>query len=249
MRDFSVLLSLNWQKFRFPLCYYWLSGQQFYLFKLERTTQWQGLEYLLERMESWTLCTDVHGLTATAHMALEPGVQSIYISGSDGHWCAAEWKETEHPTLGSQLLKGTLRSQLCRRRPGVKMPICVCSTFAGSGPFIGSLTGEMSESSTATTSAGLSIPGPSPRYWPTEAFLQWLGLSVCVNHLSMICPCAFPPQVNTFGVGELVRVLEDIESVKRLQAGHGEWTDSMAPVCSFSLILFNTNLSWYFSFT
>lgn len=42
--------------------------------------------------------------------------------------------------------------------------------------------------------------------------------------------------MNTFGVGELVRVLEDIESVKRLQAGHGEWTDSMAPVCSFSLI-------------
>uniref|UniRef100_A0A668APN2 E3 ubiquitin-protein ligase MIB2 n=1 Tax=Myripristis murdjan TaxID=586833 RepID=A0A668APN2_9TELE len=36
-------------------------------------------------------------------------------------------------------------------------------------------------------------------------------------------------KVNTFGVGELVRVLEDIESVKRLQAGHGEWTDSMAP--------------------
>ncbi|XP_041712140.1 E3 ubiquitin-protein ligase MIB2 isoform X1 [Coregonus clupeaformis] len=36
-------------------------------------------------------------------------------------------------------------------------------------------------------------------------------------------------KVNTFGVGELVRVLEDIDSVKRLQAGHGEWTDSMAP--------------------
>ncbi|KAI9531138.1 E3 ubiquitin-protein ligase mib2 [Dissostichus eleginoides] len=37
-------------------------------------------------------------------------------------------------------------------------------------------------------------------------------------------------KVNTFGVGELVKVLEDIDSVKRLQAGHGEWTDSMAPV-------------------
>nr|XP_046199919.1 E3 ubiquitin-protein ligase MIB2-like isoform X3 [Oncorhynchus gorbuscha] len=36
-------------------------------------------------------------------------------------------------------------------------------------------------------------------------------------------------KVNTFGVGELVRVLEDIDSVKRLQAGHGEWTDSMTP--------------------
>ncbi|XP_075882619.1 E3 ubiquitin-protein ligase MIB2 isoform X1 [Nelusetta ayraudi] len=37
-------------------------------------------------------------------------------------------------------------------------------------------------------------------------------------------------KVNTFGVGELVRVLEDMDSVKRLQTGHGEWTDSMAPV-------------------
>ncbi|XP_061691868.1 E3 ubiquitin-protein ligase MIB2 isoform X1 [Syngnathoides biaculeatus] len=37
-------------------------------------------------------------------------------------------------------------------------------------------------------------------------------------------------KVNTFGVSELVRVLEDIDSVKRLQAGHGEWTDSMTPV-------------------
>ncbi|XP_030641535.1 E3 ubiquitin-protein ligase MIB2 isoform X2 [Chanos chanos] len=36
-------------------------------------------------------------------------------------------------------------------------------------------------------------------------------------------------KVNTFAVGELVRVLDDIETVKRLQAGHGEWTDSMAP--------------------
>ncbi|XP_035392240.1 E3 ubiquitin-protein ligase MIB2 [Electrophorus electricus] len=35
-------------------------------------------------------------------------------------------------------------------------------------------------------------------------------------------------KVNTFAVGELVRVLDDTESVKRLQAGHGEWTDSMA---------------------
>ena len=42
--------------------------------------------------------------------------------------------------------------------------------------------------------------------------------------------------MNTFGVSELVRVLEDMESVKRLQAGHGEWTDSMAPVRSFNLI-------------
>lgn len=38
--------------------------------------------------------------------------------------------------------------------------------------------------------------------------------------------------MNTFAVGELVRVLDDIETVKRLQSGHGEWTDSMASVCS-----------------
>uniref|UniRef100_A0A3P9IJF0 E3 ubiquitin-protein ligase MIB2 n=2 Tax=Oryzias latipes TaxID=8090 RepID=A0A3P9IJF0_ORYLA len=37
-------------------------------------------------------------------------------------------------------------------------------------------------------------------------------------------------KVNTFGVGELVRVLDEVETVKRLQAGHGEWTDSMTPV-------------------
>uniref|UniRef100_A0A3Q2C836 E3 ubiquitin-protein ligase MIB2 n=1 Tax=Cyprinodon variegatus TaxID=28743 RepID=A0A3Q2C836_CYPVA len=37
-------------------------------------------------------------------------------------------------------------------------------------------------------------------------------------------------KVNTFGVGELVKVLEELETVKRLQAGHGEWTDSMTPV-------------------
>ncbi|MBN3326190.1 MIB2 ligase, partial [Atractosteus spatula] len=36
-------------------------------------------------------------------------------------------------------------------------------------------------------------------------------------------------KVHTFGVGDLVRVLDDMDSVKRLQAGHGEWTDSMAP--------------------
>uniref|UniRef100_A0A096MEH6 E3 ubiquitin-protein ligase MIB2 n=1 Tax=Poecilia formosa TaxID=48698 RepID=A0A096MEH6_POEFO len=37
-------------------------------------------------------------------------------------------------------------------------------------------------------------------------------------------------KVNTFGVGELVKVLDELENVKRLQAGHGEWTDSMTPV-------------------
>uniref|UniRef100_A0A673GE76 E3 ubiquitin-protein ligase MIB2 n=1 Tax=Sinocyclocheilus rhinocerous TaxID=307959 RepID=A0A673GE76_9TELE len=39
-------------------------------------------------------------------------------------------------------------------------------------------------------------------------------------------------KVNTFAVGELVKVLDDTDSVKRLQVGHGEWTDSMAPNCN-----------------
>nr|XP_010591732.1 LOW QUALITY PROTEIN: E3 ubiquitin-protein ligase MIB2 [Loxodonta africana] len=34
---------------------------------------------------------------------------------------------------------------------------------------------------------------------------------------------------NSFWVGDVVRVLDDLDAVKRLQAGHGEWTDDMAP--------------------
>lgn len=70
-----------------------------------------------------------------------------------------------------------------------------------------------------------------------------VGSSVCFQLIfdiltNLLIVCVSFPQVNTFGVGELVRVLEDMESVKRLQAGHGEWTDSMAPVCSFSLMMY-----------
>ncbi|GCB72199.1 hypothetical protein scyTo_0009056, partial [Scyliorhinus torazame] len=36
-------------------------------------------------------------------------------------------------------------------------------------------------------------------------------------------------KVDTFAVGDIVRVMDDLETVKRFQAGHGEWTDSMAP--------------------
>uniref|UniRef100_UPI00398E4BB9 E3 ubiquitin-protein ligase MIB2 n=1 Tax=Pristiophorus japonicus TaxID=55135 RepID=UPI00398E4BB9 len=36
-------------------------------------------------------------------------------------------------------------------------------------------------------------------------------------------------KVDTFTVGDIVRVMDDLETVKRLQAGHGEWTDSMTP--------------------
>lgn len=31
-------------------------------------------------------------------------------------------------------------------------------------------------------------------------------------------------------MGDVVRVIDDLDTVKRLQAGHGEWTDDMAPV-------------------
>ncbi|XP_021511381.1 E3 ubiquitin-protein ligase MIB2 isoform X1 [Meriones unguiculatus] len=34
---------------------------------------------------------------------------------------------------------------------------------------------------------------------------------------------------NSFWVGDVVRVIGDLDTVKRLQAGHGEWTDDMAP--------------------
>ncbi|XP_040119996.1 E3 ubiquitin-protein ligase MIB2 isoform X1 [Oryx dammah] len=34
---------------------------------------------------------------------------------------------------------------------------------------------------------------------------------------------------NSCLVGEVVRVIDDLDMVKRLQAGHGEWTDDMAP--------------------
>ncbi|NWV64712.1 MIB2 ligase, partial [Malurus elegans] len=36
-------------------------------------------------------------------------------------------------------------------------------------------------------------------------------------------------QLNTFWVGDVVRVIDDMETVKRFQPGHGEWTDEMAP--------------------
>ncbi|KAJ7421484.1 E3 ubiquitin-protein ligase MIB2 [Willisornis vidua] len=36
-------------------------------------------------------------------------------------------------------------------------------------------------------------------------------------------------KLNTFWVGDVVRVIDDMETVKRLQPGHGEWTDEMAP--------------------
>lgn len=45
-------------------------------------------------------------------------------------------------------------------------------------------------------------------------------------------------QHNSFWVGDVVRVMDDLDAVKRLQAGHGEWTDDMAPVRPPSLPAF-----------
>lgn len=35
----------------------------------------------------------------------------------------------------------------------------------------------------------------------------------------------------TFAVGDLVQICNDIEKIKLLQRGHGEWAEAMAPVC------------------
>ena len=45
----------------------------------------------------------------------------------------------------------------------------------------------------------------------------------------MLLSCSSVTQQNCL-VGEVVRVIDDLDTVKRLQAGHGEWTDDMAPV-------------------
>ena len=45
-------------------------------------------------------------------------------------------------------------------------------------------------------------------------------------------PLTGPPlsQHNSFRAGDVVRVIDGLDTVKRLQAGHGEWTDDVAPV-------------------
>lgn len=35
-----------------------------------------------------------------------------------------------------------------------------------------------------------------------------------------------------FAVGDLVQICSDVERIKMLQRGHGEWADAMLPVCS-----------------
>ena len=35
-------------------------------------------------------------------------------------------------------------------------------------------------------------------------------------------------RIETYHAGQLVRVIDDVEAVQRLQIGHGEWTEAMA---------------------
>lgn len=53
-----------------------------------------------------------------------------------------------------------------------------------------------------------------------------LGSHTCLGALTGLSLT----QHNSFWVGDVVRVIDDLDAVKRLQAGHGEWTDDMAPV-------------------
>ena len=46
----------------------------------------------------------------------------------------------------------------------------------------------------------------------------------------------------SFKVGDFVRISDDLERVKTLQRGHGEWVDSMLPV-NLDAISFN---SWHY---
>lgn len=42
----------------------------------------------------------------------------------------------------------------------------------------------------------------------------------------------------SFAVGDLVQICNDLDKIKLLQRGHGEWAEAMAPVC-FDFILIN----------
>lgn len=57
--------------------------------------------------EFFALSKLLYVLDKWGHVPLKHGVQNIYVSGSDGHRSATEWKETERPILKSQLLKAT----------------------------------------------------------------------------------------------------------------------------------------------
>lgn len=43
-------------------------------------------------------------------------------------------------------------------------------------------------------------------------------------------------KVNSFAVGDIVSVINDVEKVKELQKGHGEWIDIMKNVSKICLL-------------
>ena len=44
-------------------------------------------------------------------------------------------------------------------------------------------------------------------------------------------------QVQTLSVGDIVKISDNIHSVKELQKGHGEWNDSMKAVSNDTMIV------------
>lgn len=60
------------------------------------------------------------------------------------------------------------------------------------------------------------------------ALRPWATMPAGAPHVLLLCSSV--TQQNSCLVGEVVRVIDDLDTVKRLQAGHGEWTDDMAPV-------------------
>lgn len=88
---------------------------------------------------------------------------------------------------------------------------------------------------------GLGVPALPVTRGPLVVLLGrgWGQGQACLLWSSVgtpFCAPAWAPhglsltQHNSFGVGDVVRVMDDLDTVKRLQARHGEWTDDMAPV-------------------
>lgn len=97
---------------------------------------------------------------------------------------------------------------------------------------------------------GLATQGCTGHLWPSSSSQMGAGVRFTPVSPLELRGGAFPPhglgqphmlggaphvplsltQHNAFWVGDVVRVIDDLDTVKRLQAGHGEWTDDMAPV-------------------
>ena len=50
------------------------------------------------------------------------------------------------------------------------------------------------------------------------------------SHVAAQIISSYSIQVQTLSVGDIVKISENIHSVKELQKGHGEWNDSMKAV-------------------